>query len=302
MTMSSALRWPVSSPWKLRHERTPTAYLSSQQRVVLLYLSRSTKRGRRTLEEMTKTLGMTSRGQLSRELRRLRQLELIGYSTRLGAHGSHRLWLTRAAARMRAIRHARARGNDSTSTTFGGFLSLDGLRKAELARRRPPARAGAAARDGPRRGRRPPNVVLARCPLGHPTRLGRRSSEVAPSGQLVRAVFTGICRRCGDRPVSEIFEMAVVAPPPRPLSAAELADPALLEARIRQAALFAQEGHRVDQRTIRFYTAKGAANDETADPSDRDHDQHPAGRGPATLRDLVEGAPKVRPERPTDRG
>ncbi len=258
MTMSGAWRWPVSSPWQQGPwgDGTPTAYLSAWQRVVLLYLSRSTKKGRRTLDQMTKVLGISSRGQLSRELRRLRQLELIGYETRRGPHGWHRLWLNRAAARMRGARHPRAGGtrtNDSPSTTFGGFLSLLGLERAERERRRPPARAGPAARVGPRKGHRPPRHLNATCPAGHRTTVTRRSSESAPDGQLLRAVFSGICRRCGGRPVSEIFEMAFVPEPRRPLSPAELADPELLERRRRQAASFLAEGLRVEERTIRRY-------------------------------------------------
>lgn len=255
MTMSGAWRWPVSSPWQAGDwgNGTGIAYLSAWQRALLLYLSRSTKKGPRTLEEMAKVLGITSRGQVSRELRRLRQLELIGYKTRRGAHGFHRLWLNRAAARLRAIRAAHRRGNDSPSATFGGFLSRDGLEKAERDRRRPPSRAGAAARDGPRRGHRPPRLLWARCPVGHRTILGRRSSESAPDGQLLRAVFTGICRRCHGRPVSEIFEMAFVPVPLEPLSAAELADPEQLERRRRMAASFLAEGLKVDERVLRRY-------------------------------------------------
>jgi len=232
MTMSAALRWPVSSPWKLDRHGRPTAYLSSQQRAVLLYLAGSRKRGRRTLEEMARTLGMTSRGQLSRELRRLRQLDLIGYRTRLGARGWHQLWLNRKAARLRALR-AQRRDNDSLSTP-AGFISRSGVEKAWLSGRRPPSRAGAAARDGPRRGLDPPRVLYARCPAGHQARLPRGPWTRVRDGML-RAEWSGVCRRCGDRPIREVVELALAPAPPRPLSPEELADPEVLERRRRLA-------------------------------------------------------------------
>ena len=53
----------------------------------------------------------------------------------------------------------------------------------------------------------------------------------APSGGLLRAEWSGICRRCGDRPVREVIELELVPVAPRALSPAELADPDLLERR-----------------------------------------------------------------------
>lgn len=233
MTMSNALRWPVSSPWKLERHGRPTAYLSSQQRAVLLYLAASRKRGKRTLEEMTHVLGMTSRGQLSRELRRLRQLDLIGYRTRRGARGWHALWLNRKAARLRALRRQR-RDNDSLSTP-AGFISRSGVENASQSRRRPPPRAGAAARDGPRRGLDPPRVLYARCPAGHQVLLPRGPWTRALGGGLLRAEWNGVCRPCGNRPVRETVELVLLPAASRPLSPGELADPELLARRRRQA-------------------------------------------------------------------
>jgi hypothetical protein len=51
----------------------------------------------------------------------------------------------------------------------------------------------------------------------------------------------------------ETVELEVPPIEPRALSPAELADPELLERRRRMAALYAAEGHRVDERTIRTY-------------------------------------------------
>lgn len=234
MTLSNALRWPVSSPWKLERHGAPTAYLTSRQRALLIYLGSSTKGGRRTLAQMAAVVGVTSRGQISRELRRLRQLDLIGYKTRRGARGWHQLWMHRKAARLRALR-ARRRDNDSLSTP-AGFISRSGVENAELSRRRPPARAGPAARVGPRRGLDPPRVLYARCPAGHQARLPRGPWIRASGGGLLRAEWNGICRQCGNRPIREVVELELAPIPGRALSADELADPDLLERRRRRAA------------------------------------------------------------------
>jgi hypothetical protein len=236
--MSPTLRWPVSSPWALRWRGSPTAYLSTQQRVLLLYLARTTKRGDRTLEEIGRVLGITSRGQVSRELRRLRHLELIGYRAWRGSRGRHRIWLGRGAARLRRAARERAQhgANDSLSTPFGGFISRQGLEAAARRSGSPLLAGRAAARDGPRRGGDPPRQLYATCPAGHSTRLGRRSWTRAPGVGTLRAVWTGICRRCDGRPVQETLELEVRPPEPRPPSPAELADPGLLEQRRRLAA------------------------------------------------------------------
>lgn len=232
MTASNALRWPVSSPWRLRRYGSSTAYLSSRQRTLLLYLAGTGRtRGRRTLEEMGRTLGVTSRGQVSRELRRLRQLELIGYRTRKGRDGWHALWITRSAARLRPLRRAVRGTNDSLSTPFGGFISRSGVESAERSRRHPPDGGLNAAAVGPRRGHDPPRVLYARCPAGHTARIPRGPWTRAVGGRLLRAEWTGVCRRCGDRPIREVLELELLPLPQRPLSAAEQADPELLERR-----------------------------------------------------------------------
>jgi len=232
MTVSGALLWPVSSPWKLAHDGTVTAYLSSRQRTLLLYIAGTGRtRGLRTLEELSRSVGVTSRGQVSRELRRLRQLELIGYRARRGAKGRHHIWMSRAASRLRAVRRAARVANDSASTPSGRFISRRGVESAAARDRRPPGAGGTAAGVGPRRGHDPPRKLYARCPAGHSVILPRGPWTRAPSGGLLRAEWSGVCRRCGDRPVREVIELELVAPLPRPLSPAELADPALLERR-----------------------------------------------------------------------
>ncbi len=233
--MSPTLRWPVSSPWALDRRGSPVAYLSTRQRALLLYLAGTIKRGDRTNAEIGRVLGVTSRGQVSRELRRLRQLNLIGYQKWIGCRGRHRIWIDRQAARLRTLRRARQQGrNDSLSTTFGGFISRKGL-EATARGGGPPLAGLPAARDGRRRGADPPHQLYATCPAGHSTRLGRRSWTRSADGAALRAVWTGVCRRCGGRPVREIVELRVPELEPRPLSDAEMSSPGLLERR-RQAA------------------------------------------------------------------
>ena len=249
--MSSRLVFPVSSPWALRWRGDPTAWLSARQRALLLYLARTQKTGgRRTLEAMGSVLGVTSRGQVSREMRRLRQLELIGYRTRRGSRGWHAIYLKRAASKLRAVRRALKRANDSPSTPHGGFISRIGLERAWRKTGHPPGAGLASARDGPRRGHGPPRTLNARCPLNHPTRLGRRSWRTVLGGGL-EAVFHGVCRRCDGREILEVVSVPAPAPPLREPSPAELADPALLEARLRQAAALEAEG--LQPRLVRTY-------------------------------------------------
>lgn len=50
----------------------------------------------------------------------------------------------------------------------------------------------------------------------------------AAGGRLLRAEWTGVCRRCGDRPIRETLELEVIIPPGRPRSLEELRDPAVL--------------------------------------------------------------------------
>lgn len=245
---SSRLIFPVASPWALARRGNPTAYLSVRQRALLLYLGRSQKRGRRTLEEIGRLLDVTSRGQVSRELRRLRQLDLIGYSAVRGSKGSHRLWLSRRAARLRFLRSARQRANDSASTPFGGYLSRKGLESAWRRRRHPPGAGLASARDGPRRGQGPPRTLNARCPVGHQTRLGRRSWRSEPGGAL-EAAFHGVCRPCGRREIVEIVSVRPPAPPPREFPPGT--DPAYVDRLLRQAAAFEAEG--LELRLVREY-------------------------------------------------
>jgi DNA-binding transcriptional ArsR family regulator len=277
MTSSSRLIWPVASPWALVRRGTPTAYLSSRQRTLLIYLHGSMHKGPRTLEEIARVVGVTSRGQVSRELRRLRQLELVGVSARKGRNGRHYLWLNPAARRLRTgLRRTRLpRGNDSASTPFGGFISRIGVESAWRKGGGPPLAGRSRRGEGPRRGREPPRTLHARCPAGHRTTLGRRSWMAAP-GTLV-ATWTGICGRC-QAPVRERVELTLPPPPPREPSPAELADPALLERRRAMAVAMLEDP---------------ATSPAVRERITRDYLEDPAGRTPpATSSTPSSGGPR----------
>jgi DNA-binding MarR family transcriptional regulator len=222
----------VSGAWR------PIRMSSSQQRVVLLYLAQTRNRGNRTLAEIARVVGITSRGQVSRELRRLRQLELISYQTTHGARGRHRIWLRRSAARLRARLDPPPNGrNDSLSALRERFISAKGLAAARDEGGDPLLPGRPAARDGPRRGHGAPHQLYGTCPAGHSTRQGRWSWTRLPAG-LVIAHYRGYCRRCGGRPVEETIELnAGPATSARLPSPAELADPAVAASRRVAAAL-----------------------------------------------------------------
>lgn len=252
---SSALLWPVPSPWALRRRGNATAWLSTRQRTLLFYVKATMKRGPRTLDDMARAVGVTSRGQIHRELRRLRQLELISFRGRLGCKGNTYLWPRLTTAR----RPARPWVNDSASTPFGRFISRKGV-EAVLSKGGSPLLAGrAAARDGPRRGTGPPRTLNARCPVGHPTRIGRRSWTRHARGLV--AEWSGECRICR-RAVLERVEIAYPEPAARDLSPDELADPSLLDRRRRIAALFEADGIRSTM--VRQYRELGDRSDVDA--------------------------------------
>lgn len=234
---SNALRWGVRAP----HGRT--VYLTGSQRALLWYLRRSAHRGRAlTLEQMAEAVGTSSRGRVWHQLRRLRQLELVGARSwapngkRRGRLARFLLWIP-AAARAAYLGPAPRGGNDSVSTP-PGFISPAGVRAAWVGSGAPPFAAGPPRLSGPRRGH-PPRVVYARCPAGHRL-VARRSLWTRDAGRLV-AEWTGFCRSCS-RPVVERVDLRLAAAPARALSPAELADPATLEARRRLAAQLLEDG------------------------------------------------------------
>lgn len=241
----NALRWPVATP-------AGTRYLSSGQRATLTLVRLRLRRGPATLDELARLTGTGSRGRLWQRLDRLRSLGLIGFRAaspgriratpceRHGAtpdrcrhspgrgHGRLLVWIPRAARRLGPRPRWR---NDSVSTPFGGFLTREGLAAATTRGGGPPGSGGRGALAGPRRG--PPRVLYGRCPAGHRCRLGRRS--LTGSELALVAAFRGSCRRCGRR-VAELVTIRWQPPAARPLSPAELEDPAVLEDRRRRAA------------------------------------------------------------------
>ncbi len=246
------------------------AYLSSQQRVVLLYLAQTRKRGNRTLAEIGRVVGITSRGQVSRELRRLRQLELISYKTWHGPKGRHWFWLRPSAARLRArLNHPPKGANDSLSALRERFISSKGIAAAAEQPGSPLLPGRPAARDGPRRGTGAPRQLYGTCPAGHSTRQGRWSWTRLPVG-LVIAHYRGSCRRCGGRPIEETIELNAGPTTARPPSPAELADPGLADRRRVAAELLEADPTTpwvVRQQLRRHYLDRGsAAADSVAAP------------------------------------
>ena len=235
MALSSALRYPVASPWKLERRGQATAYLSARQAALLIFVQRRRALRREwTLADLCRWTGIPSRGQAWHELRRLRQLGLIAYRRpRRGPHASHRFWIPRPrwklAAAIRGQRFPKA--NDSLSTP-SGFISRIGVDRAERNRVAPPgSRASAARSPAPGRGRPPPRVLYARCPAGHTVRPHRTSWRRGASS--FHGEWQGFCGRCR-QPIRETIDL-VVELEARPLSADELADPELRERRRRAA-------------------------------------------------------------------
>jgi hypothetical protein len=194
-----------------------------------------------TVTQLTRWTDASGRGRTSDRLARLRQLGLVGFSTTRGRRGSVRWWFHPAMRRGIATSAVRRRavddGNDSTSPCRG-FLTRGAWEKRELETRDwtggvPPGAAGIGGVAGPRRGRRPPRVLYARCPSGHRLRIGRTSWT---SGvRELRAEWRGSCRRCGGVPVLETVVLRRPLPEARPPSPAELRDPELLARRRRLA-------------------------------------------------------------------
>jgi hypothetical protein len=250
--VSGALRWPVPAP-------RGVVWLSTRERVLLILLARRALRGPVTTTRLAELTGNPSRGQVWNEAARLRQLGLVGFRAypvmertgrdraRLGgqrrpspgSRGRLLVWVPKAArvAARRAIDDAH-RWRDAvrialTSTRFPGF---EGKARAEAwwgARLR---RSGSppGGRAGPRRGRRPPVAVTARCPAGHRTAAGRWSWREGPPAWV--AEYVGRCRPCGVD-VRETLTVELPPEPARPDSPAESADASV---RARRAAIAAE--------------------------------------------------------------
>lgn len=196
--------WPVKTAAGERME------LTGLQRAALFWIRSQVSHGRHRwkIVDLARALEC-GRGTASKLLAKLRALSLIGAEKPArGRVGGVLVWLPgrASAAREAAARRVRwpSRSNDSTLTTFGGYLSREGLQTAWTAMRggRPPGSAGPPQRGaaGPRspraKGRAwPPAYVDEPCPRG-----GRRGRlglvAVEPAGRDAALVFGGRCPRC----------------------------------------------------------------------------------------------------------
>lgn len=242
---SPALRWAVPAP-------RGVVWLSTDQRMQLYVIRAQVGVGPTTTGRLAVLLDRPSRGQVWNQLARLRQLGLIGFRAypvmertgRERARGGTRrpspgrsgrllVWIPKAAriahraALDDSLRWRDAVRNALTSTYYIGFSSPDRASewwRARLQRGGPLLPGRAAARDGPRRGRRPPVAVSAHCPAGHRIAATRTSWREGPPAWV--AEYRGRCRPCG----ADVIERIVVelpAAPGRPNSPAELVDPGL---------------------------------------------------------------------------
>lgn len=217
-------RSPVLA-WRVKTAAGEVMELSSLQRAALLWIRGQVGRGHHhwKVVDLARALDC-GRGTASKILRRLRSLSLIGAHRAVrGRVGGIHVWLPTKAS---ALREAAARGvrwptrsNDSTLTTFGGFLSREGLKTAWSAMRggRPPGSAGppprGAAGLSPRaRGRPwPPTYVDEPCPSRRGARGRLGILAIDRSGPDVALVYGGRCPRC--RRV-HLAPLVLVAPRP----------------------------------------------------------------------------------------
>lgn len=236
---SPALRWEV-------RRRGDRRYLSSGQSALLLVARHLVARGRGvvTLDELARLSGsyytrgddgleVPNRGRTSDRLARLRSLGLVGYQGARGRTGRIRLWIPsggRPGVSTRAYRSRTIGGVNDSASPPGGYLSRE--RGVETAWRRargggPPGSPGRSGLTGPRRGRRPPRILYAKCPAGHRARIGLAAWKATRSA--LRAEWSGRCNRCR-RMIRESVDLTLIIPG-RPPSTGELEDPALLERR-----------------------------------------------------------------------
>lgn len=225
---SSRWAYPVPSPWKHRRTGNPIALLTSRQHTLDWTVRRAIRMNPWTLERLATVTGDASRGHVYTQLRRLRQLERIGFMTKHGRNGWTRVWIPRCVRQLtRAPRQRRQRGNDSGSTPSGTFLTAAGLVAGWRSDRSPPP---APRRGEPGRRRAVPRFLWGSCPAGHRVRLTRWSYTVTAT--TLEGRWGAACGRrgCGQAAIEHV--RAIVAPAAaRPLSPAELADPSLYAAR-----------------------------------------------------------------------
>lgn len=175
----STLAWPVRRPYT-----GDLVYLSAGQRHLLFWVQR---RHRFSTVEASRVTGLDP-SNVSRGLRRLASLALIGHRAYRGRNGFHVVW---SIGRSRALTEAAGRlswptAKVATSTPFGGYLTRERWERA--------ARAG--ERDAVRRPS-PPRLLYDRCPAGHRVRLARfRTEHPGRDGRTMAGSWTGWCRRC----------------------------------------------------------------------------------------------------------
>lgn len=194
--------------WPVRTSAGDVWHLTGLQRAGLLWLTGQAEHGRHrvTVTELGEAIG-TGRGTASLILRRLRSLELVGgrHPTR-GRVGGFTFWMPGKVSALRDRDRRAARwpsANDSTPTSYGGYLSREGMRRAwRTASGSPPGSArppgGGSAAASPRaRGRPwPPRYTDEPCPHdGHRVRLVLGRYRATSAGDLA-AVWSARCPRC----------------------------------------------------------------------------------------------------------
>ena len=209
--------------WPVKTAAGETWRLTGLQRAGLLWITSQVGHHRHEWRIRDMAIGIDcSPGTASKVYRRLRSLSLIaGPHPARGRTGHATTWLPGKRAQERDARDRLARwptrGKDSTLTTFGGFLSREGLSRSwstmigSPPSARPPG-GWAALPASPRARRRPwpPAYVDEVCPqTGRRARL--RLAASGRSGPDVGAVWAGVCPRCRR---AHVVSMTFVRPDP----------------------------------------------------------------------------------------
>lgn len=217
--------------WEVVNGAGERCRLSGIQRGVLSYAASQAAAGRHrwTVRGCAEALGCAP-SSVSRAVVRLRSLSLLGaYRPVRGRLGHVLAWLPSpaAAARDRQERSVRwptragLRGNVATLTSYAGYLSREGLRRAwwtggggRTPGARPPHRGPAPARAVRARGRPwPPPHVDEACPsTGRRERLPLRLRVAASPDEAL--VFAGRGSHCGRAHAAAV--VLVAAPPAGP--------------------------------------------------------------------------------------
>jgi hypothetical protein len=226
-----------------------------------------------------------SPGRVSHNLRRLRSCDLIAMPRVRGRWQRTRIWIPRQAAVL-ASRRRRASlfstGKDSLSTSFGGFLSREGLARAWAATGRraraapPPGRRSAAAGHGPPPGGKdprlgPPRKLYDRCP-GCGSRRPLSVWRSSLSARRLEGRWRGWCRRCNREVIADVsIELPWTEPArPRPSPPTLSTDPEVRARRRAIAARMAAAGELPDE--LRPYLVDEPLRDSNVAPAGDDVD------------------------------